>query len=247
MPAEPATHRRELAFEGCSNVRDLGGLALQGGGHTRFGEVVRGDHPRKLTTRGWDALLAYGVRTIVTLQSDGARGDTFDTSSWPSELELRTVAIEDFGETDFLPRWGETGLLETPFYYSDALRRWPARHTAASQAVARAAEGAVLFHCVRGHDRTGLIALLLLALAGVTAADIAADYQRSGPNMPAADQQKLRVILAREERTVADGLAEVLDTLDAATYLRDGGLTPGDVEAIRRRLTSDPPSGEEAG
>lgn len=245
MPAESPTHRRELAFEGCGNVRDLGGLALRGGGRTRFGEIVRADHPRKLTANGWGALLAYGVRTIVTLRSDGARGEAVDTSAWPSELELRTVAIEDFGETDFLPRWGETGLLETPFYYTDALRRWPARHSAAIEAVARAPEGAVLFHCVRGHDRTGLIALLLLELAGVTTEDIAADYQRSAPNMSAPDKQKLRVVLDREGRTVADGLAEVLASLDAATYLRDGGLRQADVEAIRGRLTGDGASGEE--
>jgi hypothetical protein len=35
------------------------------------------------------------------------------------------------------------------------------------------------FHCIRGHDRTGIIALLLLALVGVTPDEIIADYELS--------------------------------------------------------------------
>src|SRR5438552_3177121 len=38
------------------------------------------------------------------------------------------------------------------------------------------ADGAILFHCYAGKDRTGMIAAMLLALAGVTPDDIAADY-----------------------------------------------------------------------
>ena len=37
-------------------------------------------------------------------------------------------------------------------------------------------EGCILFHCFAGKDRTGIIAAMLLALAGVSDDDIAADY-----------------------------------------------------------------------
>jgi protein tyrosine/serine phosphatase len=36
-----------------------------------------------------------------------------------------------------------------------------------------------VFHCIRGHDRTGIIALLLLALVVVTPDEIIADYELS--------------------------------------------------------------------
>jgi hypothetical protein len=49
---------RVLAWDGCVNVRDLGGLPLNGGGETQFGVVVRADSVRGLTERGWQALLA---------------------------------------------------------------------------------------------------------------------------------------------------------------------------------------------
>ena len=40
--------------------------------------------------------------------------------------------------------------------------------------------GACLFHCYAGKDRTGIIAALLLMLAGVAKEDIIADYEVSG-------------------------------------------------------------------
>ena len=36
---------RVLTWDGCLNVRDLGGLPTEDGGTTRFGAVVRGDNP----------------------------------------------------------------------------------------------------------------------------------------------------------------------------------------------------------
>ena len=59
------TRERVLVWDGCVNVRDLGGLPLEGGGDTRFGAVVRADSLAGLTSRGWQALQDYGVRSLV--------------------------------------------------------------------------------------------------------------------------------------------------------------------------------------
>jgi protein-tyrosine phosphatase len=61
---------RELAWEGCLNVRDLGGLPTEDGGETRYGRVVRADSVRQLTDAGWQAVADYGVRTVVDLRGD---------------------------------------------------------------------------------------------------------------------------------------------------------------------------------
>lgn len=39
----PATPDRILRWDGCVNVRDLGGLPLEGGGETAYRVVVRAD------------------------------------------------------------------------------------------------------------------------------------------------------------------------------------------------------------
>jgi hypothetical protein len=117
----------------------------------------------------------------------------------------------------------------TPLYYHDALSRWPERHAAAIAAVARARPGGVLVHCGRGHDRTGIITLLLLALAGVAPDDIAADYELS-PD-PQRDE-----LLARRHTTTRAVILATLDSFDADAYLRAAGLGDDDLAAIRARL-----------
>ena len=56
------------------NVRDLGGVALEEGGETRYGALVRADNIRLLTDDGWRSLAAHGVARIVDLR-------------WPEELD----------------------------------------------------------------------------------------------------------------------------------------------------------------
>src|SRR5262249_36248475 len=59
---------RRLDWPDLRNARDLGGLAIAGGGEIRRGAVVRSDTLRQLTADGWDALHAFGVRTILDLR-----------------------------------------------------------------------------------------------------------------------------------------------------------------------------------
>ena len=60
---------RVLVWDGCNNVRDLGGLRTCAGVTTRWKAVVRSDSPARLTAAGWAALYGYGIRTIITLRT----------------------------------------------------------------------------------------------------------------------------------------------------------------------------------
>jgi len=139
------------------------------------------------------------------------------------------VAIEDLTDQEFLQKWAASDLWSTPLYYKDVLRRWPERHAAAISAVAQAQPGGVLFHCVRGNDRTGIIALLLLTLVGVTEDDIIADYELS----PDPDRDEL---LEREHSSVRDALLGALAGLNIDSYLGNGGVSQDDLAAVRERL-----------
>lgn len=172
-------NKRALNWEGCINVRDLGGLRTSDGRTTRWGAIVRSDTPARLTMAGWSALYAYGIRTIVTLRTEGMVEEEHCVTPPYSDVTTIEVAIEDVTDTEFAQRWASSDLWCTPLYYRDALRRWPERHAAAISAIARARPGGVLFHCIRGHDRTGIIALLLLALAGVTPDEMIEDAAQS--------------------------------------------------------------------
>ena len=222
-------NQRILAWEGCNNVRDLGGLRTADGGMTVLGNIVRGDCPARLTEQGWSELYAYGIRTIITLRTIGMLENELDfTSPYPDILTVQ-AAIEDITDQEFLHKWAITELWGTPLYYQDALGRWPDKHAAVVSAIAQAQPGGVLFHCIRGHDRTGIIALILLALAGVRREEVLADYALS---LDAERDELLR----RHNTSVPEAIFGALDGLDAQSYLRMGGVSQEELDAVRRRL-----------
>jgi len=220
---------RILHWDGCKNVRDLGGLRTADGRTTCWGAIIRSDTPARLTAAGWSALYAYGVRTIITLRTHGLEEDELNFTPPYPDLAAVQVAIEDITNEEFVRQWVDTGFWCTPLYYRDALHSWPEQHAAVISAVACAQPGGVLFHCIRGHDRTGIIALLLLALAGVTRDDIISDYELS-PD-PERDE-----ILAREHSSVHEAIGSTLTELNIDSYLRMGGVSPDDITAVRKRL-----------
>jgi protein tyrosine/serine phosphatase len=222
-------NERVLTWEGCRNVRDLGGLRTQEGRTTRWGAIIRSDTPARLTAAGWAALYDYGIRTIITLRTHGMTENELDFRAPYADIAVVQTAIEDVTDAEFVRLWASSELWSTPLYYRDALRRWPERHAAAIAAIGQAQPGGVLFHCIRGHDRTGIIALLLLRLAGVEMEEIIADYELS-PD-PERD-----VILRREHTSVPETLLNALDGVEIDRYLQMGGASQYDLDSVRRRL-----------
>lgn len=224
------TTNRILNWQGCNNVRDLGGLNAFNGSKTRWGAIVRGDQPAKLTAAGWSALYEHGIRTIVSLRTHG-----FDEKDHPivvppyPEINVVSVEIEDVTNKEFVEKWATSDLWGTPLYWTDALNLWAHRHAAALKAIAQAKPGGVYFHCIRGYDRTGIIAFLNLALANVSMEDITADYELS--------VDSVRDQLLEERNTNAyEVLQKTLDGIDLEKYLINGGMTQKDIVAIRTRL-----------
>ncbi|MBK8051015.1 MAG: tyrosine-protein phosphatase [Anaerolineales bacterium] len=70
-------------------------------------------------------------------------------------------------------------------HYPDAI-------VAILRAVSSAPPGGVVIHCHSGKDRTGMIAALLLAIAGVPAGEIATDYAESQARLWPDYEQRLQ-------------------------------------------------------
>jgi len=246
---------RELAWEGCLNVRDLGGLRTEDGGETSYGRVIRADSIRQLTDAGWEAVAAYGVRTVVDL-----RGDYELRDDPPGELPLQVVHVPfmEAGEDEWdaiVPEIeaaaaaAPDATVATRDVYLIFLDHW--RHNAAAgvRAVAQAPEGGVVVHCVGGKDRTGLLCAFLLHLAGVGIEDIAADYALSEERLRPRHEQWLaeaeteaeRERLRRISRTPAEAMVGVFAELErrhggATEFLRGSGLSAEELELARARL-----------
>lgn len=236
------TSTRHLEWEGCFNVRDLGGLPTRDGRKTRWGAVVRADALDGLTAAGWAALLEHGVRTVVDLRNDDELGA--DTSPRPASVTTVRVPLDGSEDREFWDVWQSGPQFGTPLYYRPHLDRFPERNVAVITAIARAEPGGVVFHCGGGRDRAGQTAMLVLALAGVPAEEIAADYMLSDERLPAKyaargepDQgPELEAYLAERGVTAGEVIRETLGELDVEMYLSAAGLGAGDLDALRARL-----------
>jgi protein-tyrosine phosphatase len=247
---------RFLRWDACYNARDLGGYATADGGRTRWGACVRADSMSRLTPDGQAALIDYGVRTIIDLR--GASELTIDVNPFamPSEDPRRpaylnlplglgadhagVLAVEAAAEGD------HGSLLELGRQVLDHYWRGIA---GIMRAIAAAPQGTVLFHCHAGKDRTGLVAALLLALAGVPNATIVEDYALSQVCLRPIFNQRLsqepdparRERLVRMIGAVPETMLGVLAHLDARhggaeRYLRAAGVAEADLDLLRRRI-----------
>jgi protein-tyrosine phosphatase len=233
---------RHLDWDGCFNVRDLGGLRTADGLETQMGRLVRADAVDGLTAAGWAAAARYGVRTIIDLRNDDEV--SADTASRPDGIATVRLPLDGSNDRDFWNIWDSGHQFGTPLYYQPHLERMPERSAAVISAIARADEGCIVFHCGGGRDRAGQIAMLVLSLAGVPHQEIAADYALSAERLRARyasqgqpDQQPaLSAFLAERGTTAAEVLLATLAAVDVKSTLLQAGSTAEDIAAIRHRL-----------
>ncbi|MFI2607337.1 tyrosine-protein phosphatase [Kitasatospora sp. NPDC018619] len=233
------TEDRTLAWDGCLNVRDLGGLPTASGRPTARGAIVRADNLDRLTAEGWEALLDHGVRTVVDLRDAGEYKPLLPL---PEDVELVRVPLDELAG----PAWWQAhGRLDgTPLALRPYLEHCPHAAAALVRAIAGARPGGVVVHCGAGRDRTGLAALLLLALAGVDRAAIAEDYLLSTPHIRPLygmlglpdPYRRIDAVLAEAGTTAEAALAAVLDGFDPTGYLLAAGVEPELIAAVRERL-----------
>jgi protein tyrosine/serine phosphatase len=243
-----------LVWEGCLNVRDLGGLPTEDGRLVRNGVVVRSDNIRRLTDTGWRALREHGVARIVDL-----RWPVELAEDQPRDVDIEVVHIPVLGE-DYDPDYvsdldahlqsASSAADHYAWSYLDFLERYRERFGHAVAAVADA-DGTVVVHCVGGKDRTGLVSALLLRLVGVGLDAIGADYAESGPNLesrstawiaeaPDEAEQAKRMLLSN---TPAEGIVRVIEEIerrygDVAGYLRAAGVDDEQLGNLRERLVA---------
>jgi protein-tyrosine phosphatase len=227
---------RNLTWRNCLNVRDLGGLRTRTGTFTKYRSLVRADEIDRLTPQGLATLKDHGICTIIDLRDDRERKNAF--ASGTADLEWKHVPLEDQSDELFWGKWREYNC--TPFYYEAFMEQSPARIADVFVAIADAESGGVVFHCGRGRDRTGLISILLLALAHVEPAEVAADYQLSEQNLISVtgevEARKINELFARHQTTPDSVIHQLLKDFDVEKFLIDSGVREDQLARIRSRL-----------
>jgi protein-tyrosine phosphatase len=171
---------REIVFEGCFNFRDLGGYRTSDGSRIAWRRLFRSDHLSLLSGGDCQRMERdLGIITVLDLrdtQTVAARG--------PARLGVRCVNV---------PLLSDEVVAQSGPKIAESSPRTFMRHTrddATAEAVAAvfallADESSypLVFHCLGGKDRTGLVAALVLGVLGVDDEDIARDYAMTESNM----------------------------------------------------------------
>lgn len=229
-------------FPSLLNARDLGGHPTADGAVTRDRSLLRADDLTQLSPEGLQAFAGYGIETVLDLR-------------WPEEIaaapspvarllpDVRYVSVSLLGDTP--ADWGALGgYCAKEQWKCTVLARLQPQLRKALAAIAEAAPGPLLFHCVAGKDRTGVIAALLLALAQVVPAAIAADYAASTENLREAYLSRYPdgdpAAIVEAVRCPESAVYNMLDYLDRSggirAYLGGIGLGAAEIARLRARL-----------
>lgn len=172
----------ELPLSTPVNLRDLGGIPIEGG-TLRTGLAIRTDDLATVTPEYAAELVAGGLTAIVDLRSPDevqvtGRGPLGDYAVAYHHLPFMGSIQAPAGDAPEL-----THEVMGEMYIGMVEQAAPLIVTALT--VIAHSTGATAFHCAAGRDRTGVLAASLLLVLGAGDDAIVADYASTGPNMPA--------------------------------------------------------------
>ncbi|HYM41386.1 MAG TPA: tyrosine-protein phosphatase [Steroidobacteraceae bacterium] len=233
---------RHLQFPQLLNVRDLGGCPTLDGGQTRFRSLVRADDLVQLNDAGLRALSDYGIETVIDLRwpEEAQRHPSPIPHALP-QVRYQRLALLTPTEDEWRVRSGDA---TKELWNCVVLEQVREELRDVLAAIAAAPAGALLFHCVAGKDRTGLVAALLLALADAVPDAIARDYAASTDSLREGyltryahrDPAHILAALHCPEAGAHNMLKFLAHAGGVRAYLREIGLTGEEIARLRARL-----------
>lgn len=165
---------RSITLQGTKNTRDLGGLITTTGHTTNLGVFIRSDSIANLTPEDFICLKRRDLKTIIDMRTKNEAytipsyiiADKTISYHWiPVELAARNKEYDSLSEVYINVLEDQSGTFREIFNCLSS------------------AAGLCMFNCNGGKDRTGIISMLLLDIAGVELSCIIEDYMQTKTNM----------------------------------------------------------------
>lgn len=232
---------RRLPLTGAKNTRDLGGYPAKGNKITKYHVWYRSDNLHSLTDSDWELLKQANVKIIIDLRSSAERSmqgydaqaygiDCFalpllqENPSLDSAKEVLQNTFVQSMELDYVSMVKENihNIIEILKKMAEAVK-----------------QGAVLFHCSAGKDRTGIISALLLWNAGVAGSDIIADYQVTKTYITDVDNELFQMVPEAVIASHPNTMAKLLDFFEEEhilSLLKERGLDEAVLTSLHEAL-----------
>ncbi len=245
------TDKKCLELEKAQNIRHLGGYVTPDGQCTSD-TFWRGDSFEVLSENDKNTVMALGVKTVIDLRN------TTEITKVPSVFfncdGIEYVNIPILSDRDQID---PTETLGYRFVMGDLYNAMADNGQAALRDIFRKmvqADGKLLFHCSAGKDRTGIIAALLLKLAGIDDETVAYDYcltseflrdklqlmKDSAMKMGGFPEEHLDEMFSAKTSSMEKFLQHIEYTYGGTeAYLLKLGLTEQELYALRDRMLSE--------
>lgn len=249
-----ADAQRLMPLQGAWNTRTFAGL--QGSrGPIPASAFVRTSDLGRLTAADRDALAAAGVTLDIDLRTADEQAQSPDLLADDARFAYQRTSLMGTEKMDL-----QKMMTIFPDSLGAAYVQWldhsQPQFKQVFQRIAAERDGTVLFHCTAGKDRTGIIAGLLLDLAGVSRADIvhnyaiSAHYLEGQPKDSAMNAQIMELIkqnpeigrkMAGMSGTAPENIELFLTALHqqyggAEGYLKSIGVSEAEIDQLKLRL-----------
>ena len=238
--------RRNFNLGSVQNLRDLGGYSTKEGRKTKWGIFLRSGDMSAMTKDDQAALLRQGIRCVSDLRmakeiaiapnvfSDSKKVAFFNHDFWGTRFDNYRSKRKSANPEEKLSDLYCAGLEINGFVMAAVMK------TLASS------ERSFVFHCRSGKDRTGLVAALLLVIAGVPDEVVAKDFGLSTTylNEPDLTEDDLKKPGAYQKGSAPETMMLTLEFLrdrygGVEGYLDDQGVSVSEIESIREKILGD--------
>jgi protein tyrosine/serine phosphatase len=236
---------RGVDFTDVYNFRDLGGYRTADGTPVAWCRLYRSDDLGRLRDEDFEQFAALGIRTVVDLRRPN---EVAELGRIP-ELDGVTYHHVHLDH----PLWPSQQFADTAERTTYVIERYQEMSVAAGAGIGTAlrliadpSTAPLVFHCIAGKDRTGIVSALTLSLLGVDDETIADDYALSEDAEPAAwaYYRRLKPDLVRPAHITISPREAMLAFLTALrseygsieAYASTIGVTGRDVSAMRGHL-----------
>lgn len=236
---------KHLILPHAFNVRDMGGIVTESGKAVRWNRLFRADALSALEGEEWQTLYEKGIRTVVDLRSFS------ETETFPDRVPdgiafFHCPMQEENLDIHHLDKGAAAAFRRSMSEcYADMVRKTPKLLCTALHTVKTGLEnGAVIFHCTAGKDRTGVLAAVILTVLGAYDADILADYEVSNTYNRNGLHRILESLSNYEEMLpMLSSAPEHMEALlqyfrenDLCRILAENGFSAADCDALRALL-----------